>query len=231
MAAPRPWTVNHPQPLTQRDEGLWTIDDTVPGLPLAGRRMTIVRQPDGALLFYNAIPVPDAVLAQVRALGHPAQLLVPNQFHALDAAAFTQKLGVVAYAPDVAVAKLEPMLKCQPVSALPQGPAVRCFTVEGFSTHEAVVVTGRSLLVADLVTNVPHHFSFTGVAMRLVGFTGPTPKLPPPVRKRVGRDLKAVAALLNQLAALPGLARLIPTHGKIVDTGAPEALRAVARTL
>ncbi len=32
MTTARPWTVNRPQPLVQRDDGLWTIDDDVPGM-------------------------------------------------------------------------------------------------------------------------------------------------------------------------------------------------------
>jgi hypothetical protein len=231
MPAPRPWTVNHPQPLTRRDEGLWTIDDEVPGMPGAGRRMTVVKRPNGALLFYNAIPVPDGTLEQIRALGRPEQLIVPNQFHALDAAAFAQKLELTAYAPAVAVPKLTARLTCQPISALPLDPSLRHFAVEGFTTQEAVVLTGGTLLVADLITNVPHGRGITGLLMRAVGFTGPAPKLPKPVRKRVGRDLVAVGALMHQLAALAELKRIIPSHGEVIEDGGPAALRAVAQTL
>lgn len=231
MATSRPWTVHRPGPLTQRDEGLWTIDDDVPGLPGATRRMTVLKRPDGTLLFYNAIPVDQATLEQLRALGKPAVLIVPNQFHALDVAAFAHRLGLTAYCPAVAVEPLASRLTCEPITALPADPSLRVFRVDGFSTHEVALVSGKTLLVADLLTNAPHGTGLTGLLMKLVGFTGPEPKLPKPVRKRVGRDLPAVRALLNELAELDGLERIIPSHGALIETHAREALRAVAQTL
>lgn len=230
MATSRPWTVHRPGPLTRRDEGLWTIDDEVPGLPGATRRMSVVRRTDGTLLFYNAIPVPDPVLDELRALGPPAQLIVPNQYHALDVAAFAHRLGLAAFAPEVAVPLLAERLTCQPITALPP-EGLRVFTVTGFSTHEAVLRVGPTLLVADLLTNAPHGRGLTGLLMRLVGFTGPAPKLPPPVRKRVGRDLAAVRALLLELAGLDGLSRIIPSHGDLIEHHVSDVLRAIAASL
>jgi hypothetical protein len=231
MATARPWTVHKPTPLTQRDEGLWTIDDDVPGLPGATRRMTVVKRLDGSLLFYNAIPVPEATLDQLRALGTPAQLIVPNEYHALDAAAFAHRLGLTAFAPAVAVEKLSSRLTCQPITALPLDAELKVFRVDGFRTHEVVVVVRGTLLVADLVTNVPHFGGLTGLMMRLVGFSGPGLKLPAPVRKRVGRDVGAVGALMKELAAVEGLKRIIPSHGLIIEHDAAAALRALGATL
>ena len=126
---------------------------------------------------------------------------------------------------------LAPKLACQPVTALPLDSALRLFRVDGFKTHEAVVIAGKTLVVADLLTNVRKVDGFTGLMMRLVGFTGPEPKLPKPVRMRVGRDLPAVGALMRELAAVEGLTRIIPSHGEIIETNAPEVLRAVSLTL
>ena len=125
MATSRPWTVYRPGPLTQRDEGLWTIDDDIPGIPGGTRRMTVVKRLDGSLLFYNAVPVDEATLTQLRALGTPAQLIVPNRFHAMDAPAFMHRLGLTAYCPEVAVRPLTSLMSCQPISALPLDASVR----------------------------------------------------------------------------------------------------------
>ena len=54
--------------------------------------MTVLRQGDGTLLFYDAVPVDDATLEQLRALGRPAVLIVPNQYHSLDAPARAHRL-------------------------------------------------------------------------------------------------------------------------------------------
>jgi hypothetical protein len=61
-------------PLERLDDNLWAVESDVPGIPGLERRMSIVRRADGGLLFYNAVPVRDAVLGEIRALGAPAQL-------------------------------------------------------------------------------------------------------------------------------------------------------------
>lgn len=221
----RPWTVQNPGPLTPRGEGLWTIDDSVPGVPV-NRRMTIVRRDDGTLVFFNAIPVPDDTLAEIHKLGRPSALIIPNHFHAIDAAAFTQKLGVTAFMPDVAVTALADRLKGRPISELPRGDDLQVFTVEGFKTREAVLVTRGCLITADLVTNVAHSGGFSGLMMRLVGFSGPRPTLPPPVRFRVGGNTTLLRARFEQLASL-NLSTLIPSHGAIFTGDVSSELRRI----
>lgn len=231
---PRPWQPYRPGPLRPLAEDLWTVDDEVPGLKGATRRMTVVRRRDGALLFYNAIPVHDSTLTQIRALGTPAQLVIPNQFHALDAPAFVKKLQVTPYAPPVAIEALASCGPCRPIGELPQDEALQVFTVEGFKTREVALVVGtddKTLLVADLVTNAPHAAGWSGFLMRAVGFTGPQPVLPRPVRWRVGRDLRSVAGLLRGLAAIEHLTRLVPTHGKVVVFDVREQLKRIADSL
>lgn len=225
----RPWTVQTPGPLTPRGEGLWTIDDQVPGIPV-NRRMTIVRRDDGSLVFFNAIPVPDDTLAQLRKLGTPAALIIPNQFHAIDAAAFAQKLNVPAFMPDVAITALADQLKGHRISELPRGDDLQLFAVEGFKTHEVVLVTRGCLITADLVTNVPHLGGVQGLVMRLIGFTGPAPTLPPPVRFRVGKNKTLIRARLEQLASL-GLSTLIPSHGAVFTGDVGAVLRRIATRL
>jgi hypothetical protein len=229
--ATRPWTVFKPGPLTPLDENLWLVTDQVPGIPGATRCMTILRRADQSLVFYNAIPLPDATLDEVKKLGTPRDLIIPNQFHALDAAAFAHRLGLTAYAPDVAVQPLADRLTCKPGSQLALDEGFRTFTVDGFRTKELIVFFRGTLIVADLVTNAPHVGGFNGFIMKLIGFTGPEPKLPKPVRKRVGRDLPAVKTLLEELAALPGLTRVVPSHGGVISTAPSEALRRIAASL
>ena len=86
-------------PLERLDDNLWAVESDVPGIPGLERRMSIVRRADGGLLFYNAVPVSDAALGEIRALGPPAQLVIPQHLHMIDAHAFRTKLGVRVYAP------------------------------------------------------------------------------------------------------------------------------------
>lgn len=232
----RPWTVLKPSALEQIAEGLWCVTDVVPTVPGANRRMTIVKRADGGLLFFNAIPLTEALLAQVRALGTPAQLVLPNHFHALDGHAFAERLGVTMYAPEPSLPKLRAQpLSVRALSECPPDAAISFRTVDGFVTGEAVLIVTRgqaaTVITADVITNVPHLGGFNGLLMRVVGFTGAAPKLPRPVRMRVGKDLKQVKGLLGEIAKTPGLTQLVPSHGNVLRSGAREAVERIAASL
>ncbi len=218
-----------PSALTPRGENVWTVDDLIPGINGVNRRMTVIRRSDGTLLFYNAIPLPEDTLAALRALGAPGALVVPNQFHALDAAAFAQKLNVPAFMPGVAVEALASRLAGRDIAELP-ADGLRVFTIDGFKTKEAVLVFGKTLVVADLVTNVPHGRGLRALPLRLMGFSGPEPRLPPPVLFRVGVDRALIRARLEELAGL-GLEMIIPSHGDVFTGDVATALRRVANAL
>ena len=195
--------------------------------------MVIARRRNGTLMFFNAVPMLDETLAAIARLGTPDALIVPNWFHALDAHAFCERLKVTPFAPAIAIARLQERtsLACRPVTELPLDDDMALVTVDGFKTDEAALIVGDTLIVADVMTNARHEPGMAGWMMKLVGFTGTEPRLPKPVRMRVGRSLPKVRALLEQLAQRPGLSRIIPSHGEVVESNAPAALRAVAATL
>ena len=62
-------------------------------------------------------------------------------------------------------------------------------------------------------------------------FTGDKPKLPIPVRLRVLRNRGALRAQLLRLAAMPGLVRIVPSHGAIVDQDPGGVLGEIAASL
>jgi hypothetical protein len=234
MANVRAWTVLRPSGLEQIDDNLWAIEDDVPGIPGFKRRMVVVRRDDGAIVFFNAIPVPDDTLAAIAKLGKPSYLVVPNAFHTMDAPAFREKLGLEAFGPPKSLAAVQARVPCKPYPEMPADAAVTVETVDGFKTGEGLLVVRSgpraSLVVADLVLNQPHGKGVAGFMGRLFGFTGDQPKLPKPVRLRVLEDKDKVRALLERLAATTGLARLVPSHGLVVADPAA-ALRAVAASL
>ena len=156
--------------------------------------------------------------------------MVPNQFHALDAAAFAQKLNVPAFMPGVAVKALASRLAGREIAELPKSDSLRVFTIDGFKTKEAVLVVGKTLVVADLVTNVPHGSGIAALPLRLLGFSGPAPRLPAPVLFRVGVDRPLIRARLEELAGL-GLEMIIPSHGDVFTGDVSTALRSVASRL
>jgi hypothetical protein len=224
------------RPLEQLDENLWKVDGEVPGIPGLHRTMTIVRRPDGTLAFFNAVPVDEPTLAALRSLGTPRDLIIPQPLHMLDAHPFRERLGLRVFAPATTrneVARQVPVAGA--FEDLPADGVLEVESVPGFKTGEgrALVRSGPrvSLLVADLVVNTPRAPGLAGLVFHLIGLTGDRPRLPPPVRLRVVRDRRAVRGALERLAATPGLTRIVPTHGPVIDREPAGALREIAARL
>jgi hypothetical protein len=234
--SPRPWIVLPNRPLERLEENLYAVDGDVPGMAGLRRRMSIVRRSDGGLLFFNAVPVDDATLARIRELGRPAILVVPQHLHMMDAHAFRERLGVKVFAPAAGRARVAERVEVDGTfEEIPPDPAVSVIGADGFATGEGMVLVRSgdraSLVVADVVINVPHGKGLQGLLFRLLGFTGDRPQLPTPVRLRVVRDRRALRARLEALAATPGLARIVPSHGAIVDRDPAGVLREIAARL
>lgn len=230
---PRPWKVLPHGPLVRLEENLFTVEGWVPGIPGLDRRMAIVRRGDGGLLFFNAVPVGDALLDEIRSLGRPAMLVVPQPLHMIDAHAFRERLGVKVFAPAVTRAQVEGRVAVDGTfEELPPDPAVRVVSVPGFRTGEGAMLVRSgartSLVVADLVLNVPDGPGLRGLLFRLLGMTGPAPRFPLPVKLRMVRDRAAVRAWLEETARIPGLARIVTSHGRNVEGDAAGVLRGIA---
>jgi len=233
---PRPWTVVRHRPLERIEENLHAVEGDVPGIPGFHRRMTIARRSGGGLLFFNAVPVDDATLDRIRAFGKPEILIVPHHLHSLDAHAFREKLGLQVYAPARGRALVAERVPVDGTfEELPEDPTLKVLTVAGFKTGEGLLVVRSgehtSLVVADVVTNVPDGPGLKGFIARTIGFTADRPILPSLVRLRVLRDRPALRAQLEELSRTPGLARIVPTHGDVVERDPAGALRAIAATI
>jgi hypothetical protein len=218
------------------EENLFVVEGEVPGIPGLRRRMAIVRRTDGRLLFFNAVPLGEALLSQVTALGTPAFLVIPQHLHMIDARAFRERLGVKVYAPRATRARIAERVEVDGTfEDIPSDPSVSVITVAGFNTFEGMAVArcGErvSLLVADLVLNVPNGPGLSGMIFRLLGFTGDRPKLPFPVRLRILRDKAALRAQLAELSRTHGLVRIVTSHGAVVDRDPALVLREIADDL
>jgi len=231
--AARPWIVTPHDPIEKLEDNLWAVRGNVPRLPFP-RRMSIVKRADGTLLFFNAIPLTDAELDEVRAWGKPAVLVVPHDQHMIDARPFAEKLGLAVYGPKECEAKMRARADIAGMlDAVPADPNVRVEQVRGVKNAEAALVVtsggGRvSLLVSDVIMN--NTKAMLGFLPRVMGFAGHA-KIVPVFRMMFLKDKPALKAHLESWATLPGLVRLVPSHGDVVATGAPEALRAAAATL
>lgn len=231
MSRNRPWIVTPHGPLVKLEDNLWVVEGQVPGPGGIKRRMAIVRRADGSLLFFHAMPLEAAVLDEVTAWGRPAALVLGHDQHAIDAEPFAKRLALPIFGPGPNLAQLRArgLEIAGSVGELPADPHIRFEEIEGARTGEAVGIVsagGRtSLLFADCCQNNPAEGMM--LALRMFGFAG-GPKVVPAFRLLFMSDRTRLAAHLARLAALPGLARLVPFHGTVVDVDPAAALRKAA---
>jgi hypothetical protein len=119
---------------------------------------------------------------------------------------------------------------------LPRDGALEAVPLAGSRAGEAALVVRSgggaraSLLFGDTVMNLPHRPGLEGLLLRLLGSSG-GPTVTRIARLFTVRDPRLLARALERLAATPGLVRLVPSHGDVVEVDAAGALRRVATAL
>jgi len=233
----RPWIVTRHDPLEQLDENLWAVNGDVPGFPRGcgiGRRMSIARLGDGRrLVFYNAVPLDQATLAQVRALGTPSILIAPIALHTMDAHAFQEKLGLATFTSQQSLDAVRALIPAaRSLDELPTDSSLRWVPLAGtrFGEVALVVQSGdrASILVCDCLHNSAPGTGLNGWMFKWMGFTGEKPTMPPMFKWRAVRDRPALKRDLLALAETPGLVRLVPSHGGVITKEPAQAVREVA---
>jgi hypothetical protein len=227
----RPWVVTPHGPIVEHEPNLWTVEGRLPGAPIP-RRMSIVRRADGTLVFFHAIPLEEAALAEVLAWGRPTELVVAHAGHGLDAAPFAKRLGLKIYGPKEDQARMKVRWDMAgTLEDLPKDPGVSFESFQGTKMGDPVEIVrtgGRVTLVFSDV--IQAHGDDQSLLFRLLGFKGDA-RVVPLFKYLFTRDRPALRAHLLRLAALPGLARLVPCHGAVVEQDAPGALRRAAAAL
>ncbi len=232
----RPWTVLPHDAIVRAEENLWLVEGDLPGGPPVRRRMSIVRLTDGRLAFHNAVPLREDAMREVERFGEPSLLLVPNGLHRLDVHAWKERYpSLRIFAPAPAARRVWEVAQVDGRwQELPVDPALAAYPIEGSRFGEAAfaVHSGKrvSLLFGDTVMNNPPTSGLPGLVLRAVGSVG-GPKVTPLTRLLAVLDRRAVARTLRRLAGLPGLCRLVPSHGSVVEHGAPDGLRHAAGPL
>ena len=236
---PRPWIVAPHDPIEQIDDNLWAADGVVPTIPGGSfrRRMSIVRREDGTLLLHNAVPLDEPGMKRLGELGRPEILVLPSPFHCIDGHAMRERLGVKTYCPALSADRVRQVVAVDGhLDALPPDPSVRFVALDGTKIGEGVLLVTSAggarvnMLVCDAVFNMPHGRGFWPLLWRVMGFSG-EPRCGPVWLKRVVSGRAALRASIERLADTPNLARVIPSHGKIIDREAASTLRAIAARL
>jgi hypothetical protein len=227
----RPWKVQPYQPTQKLEENLRTVDGEIriPG-GIFLRKMTLVRLADGRLAIHSAIPLYEADMQEIERWGEPAFCIIPNRRHRLDAPAFKQRYPkLMVLCPMATRRHAERVVRVDGgYELLPRELQWRTLALGG---DEAVFIirSGGSvtLLFADALFNLTHLPGAFGWVLRLIGSTG-GPRVSPLMKLVAVADRRLLAAQYRELAAIPGLIRLIPGHGGNVEEQAASVLRYVA---
>lgn len=232
MAKPKwntEWKVPPHQPLIRLEDNLMVVEAPLRDVPI-NRRMTVVRLDDGRLVIHSAIALDDASMARLEAWGTPAFLIVPNHFHRMDALVYRERYPeMVVIAGPTGRKKIE---RAVPVDGgpelLPAGLGLEGEPLDGSKVGEmAFLVTHRdrrTLVLTDAMFNVPRQRGFGGFVLWVLGSSGAL-KVTRLMRWFGVEDLEAFRAHLRRLAETPGLARLIVSHGAIIEDEVAERMR------
>lgn len=224
----------------RHEDNLWSVCRGIPGLrmPLE-RRMVVARREDGTLLVHSAVMLTEPEMGALEALGPPALLIVPNGQHRLDAPAYKARYPELTVLCPARVAKKvrakvavdgfydafheDPSCSIEDLAGTPDWGAEGVLIVRSGAARDRV-----TLVFGDTIMNQAHMPTFEGTVYRWLGCTGG-----PRVHSfwRWTGEQRALRAHLEQLAALPGLVRVIPGHGEVIDDDPAGALRAIAATL
>ncbi len=227
-----PWKTQQHDPIQRLEDNLWNVDADIPGIPLR-RRMVIVRRADGRLVVHNAVCVGEDALREIEAWGEPAFLVVPSGFHRIDASRWAARYPrATVLAPARSAKRVRERVRVDgSFDALPADPAVTLETLDGSKIGEGALAVRSgdrvSLVFNDTVMNNAHGRGLWWAVYRLIGSTG-RPKVTPLIKLAGVNNRRALSAHLARLAETPGLVRVLPGHGAIIDRDAPRVLREVA---
>jgi hypothetical protein len=231
MANPLPWTIQPYRPILEVEDNLWTVDGDIrmPG-GVIPRKMVLIKFSDGRIAMHSPIGLSDADMDTIESWGELAFCLVPNGFHRLDTPAFKQRYpNLKVLCPDPIRARVAKVVRVDgDYTILP--PELRWRTLAMRSGEAAFIWRSGervTLIFGDALFNVAELPGIFGRIMKLIGSTG-GPRVTPMAKVIAVGDRHSLAAQLVELAATPGLARLIPGHGDNIDHDAPAILRAVA---
>ncbi|MES1177491.1 MAG: hypothetical protein ABUL62_24425 [Myxococcales bacterium] len=231
------WTVLPHGKLSRLDDNLLCVTGDL-HMPVGDfpRRMTVVRLHDGRLVVYSAIALDEAEMQALESFGEPAFLIVPNDIHRMDAKIWKDRYPEARVVAPAGVRKqVEEVVPVDETAPNFGDPQVKFITVPGTEEHEAALVvrtwSGTTLIVNDLIWNLDDRPGFGGWLFRVLGFTGSEPRIPTMVELREIKDKDALRGQLERWARIPGLNRIIVSHGKIVTRDAPAVLDRLAESL
>jgi len=230
------WKVRPHGALTQLAENVYTVASELK-MPLGvfERRMTVVRLSSGRLAIWSAVNLAADAMDELEALGQPAFLIVPNPYHRLDAPAWLRRYpDLRVLAPRGAESKVAAVVPVHGGADALDDPHASLSVVGGMKEREFAMLVrgarGTTLIVNDLIFNLPGAPGMAGLPLRLLGFAVKKPAIPRLIRAALVANRAVLRAQLEQWAAIAGLELLVVSHGAPIANPA-STLRELAAAL
>lgn len=231
------WTVLPHGPLVPIDDGILTVTGRI-HMPLVDlqRCMTVVRLKDGGSVIYSAVALENDQMAKIEEWGTPRFLIVPGDAHRLDAKIFKQRYpGIRVIAPPGAQAHVREAVGVDATTGEFADLDVRLEPVPGTEGHELALLvrrrSGVTLILNDLIGNLRRKSGFQGWLLHIMGFGGDAPEIPAVAKLMLIKAKDQLRGQLLQWAAMPGLERIIVSHGEPIEADPTGALRDLAAEL
>jgi hypothetical protein len=218
------WTVLPHGPLTEIDDGILTVTGQI-HMPLVDleRRMTVVRLRNDSSIIYSAIALDDAGMKRIEAFGMPRYLVVPGDAHRLDVKIYKQRYPqLCVVTPPGAVKRVEKAVKVDATEMDFGDPDVSWHVVSGAGGHEAALLvhraSGTTLILSDLIGNLRRKGGFEGWMLHVLGFGDNEPVIPAVEKLLMVENKEELRRQFVDWAAIPGLRRIIMSHGEPIET-------------
>ncbi len=225
------WTVLAHEPIEKHAENLWSVSGNMPGGNQ--RRMTIARRADGGLVIHNPIALGETEMKEVEAFGKPAFLIAPNAFHRQDALIYKQRYpNAAVLCPETARKKVSQIVDVAgTLDEMPKDANVELSHLRGMKKREGVLQVrssdGKALVFNDALLNLEPGSGVVGFFMAPTGTLG----VPRFTRWFLAKSSAELKAHLHELSSAPGLAHVVPGHGKVIASDAAAALQQAAARL
>jgi len=216
------WKVLPHGDLEKLADNLYTVVGKL-RMPLAetSRRMTIVRLAGDRLAIYSAIALDEPRMAELEALGRPTFLIVPSAIHRIDAGPWKARYpDLEVIAPEGAVEKIGEVVPIDATQENLGDARVQVFAVPGTKARElamtVITETGKTLVLNDLIFNMPAYDGIVRFGLKLLGFGPGHPHMPKLVKMKLVADDAQVRDQLRAWAA-DGYERILVAHGAPIE--------------
>ncbi len=220
--------------ITKLDERLWYVTGSLPhgNVP---RNMVIYRLSSGGLLIHSAVALKQEYMKQLEALGSLDYMIVPNKYHRLDAPLFKHRYPEIKVTCPSSIkthVERKVMADCA-IEEVAEEIGIKYHVSTGFRPGDLVyefdITGGKALVFCDLVFNLEHLKGLDGWLLKILGSTGFFGSTW--IARLQMKDKGAVKSLLLDLAEIPDLKMIVPSHGKPILENCNEKLKEAASLL